>query len=510
MKTTAILTPRIEGVEVNMQVAIEAIVEAFRAKNSLLWRGNGTTDMMEEVTNLFMAKIKGTLTKGSLSDGAGNAGILNGRGIHHALPWEEVAKADTVVVWGRNIDVNDTDIMASLEGKKIVVIDPIKTPIAKRADCHLQIQPRTDYYVGLMLSRFIFMEDSEQTEWMDEFAPEYEEYYDFTREHRIKPILNYIGTDLGEMGTVLEYLRNQKVVFLVGTGVQKYSTGSSVLHVIDSLATILGLFGKEGCGVSYIGDAKAGVKNPFEVKTPRVSKVTTPFEKFETVLIQGGNPAESMPDSSTVKEALESVENLIYFGLYENETSKRAKIVIPAQTPTGGISAYQLTQKLFEAFGFEGLETEAYYREQCAMTSAQSLPYTEGFGEEGDEPFTFIEEYDDDFINTKRFTKYRKTSQNKKIDESYWLLSVKAKRALERERLVQIHPSLGYQEGESVRLISEYGEVVLQIKHNEDIRPDCVLVNHNTIGINHLTPSIVSDEGENACFQEVKITIEKI
>jgi len=31
-----------------------------------------------------------------------------------------------------------------------------------------------------------------------------------------------------------------------------------------------------------------------------------------------------------------------------------------------------------------------------------------------------------------------------------------------------------------------------------------------TIGVNRLTPSIISEEGEGACFQEVKVKIKKI
>ncbi len=36
-----------------------------------------------------------------------------------------------------------------------------------------------------------------------------------------------------------------------------------------------------------------------------------------------------MPSSINVKNELSKVKNLIYFGLYENETSKMADIVIP-------------------------------------------------------------------------------------------------------------------------------------------------------------------------------------
>jgi hypothetical protein len=37
-----------------------------------------------------------------------------------------------------------------------------------------------------------------------------------------------------------------------------------------------------------------------------------------------------------------------------------------------------------------------------------------------------------------------------------------------------------------------------------------VVVTSNTFGVNTLTPSIVSEEGESACYQEVKVTIEKL
>jgi len=540
---------RVDGKEVSLEEAMKAVHNAFQKETSLLWRGSGNMGVMQEVTNLFMEKIQGTLTKGSLCDGAGDAGIVEGRGVNKGLPLEQIKEADSVVIWGRNVTVTNAHIMPFLEGKKIVVIDPVKTAIAKSADYHLQLQPRTDYYVAVMLARFIFMEDSQNDEWLEEFAPEYEDFYDFTREHRIKPILEYCGTDLGEMGRVLNYLRNQKVVFLVGTGVQKYSTGAAVLHAIDSLAATLGLFGKEGCGVHYLGDSKLGFVNPFEVPCQTVSKVVTKFSEFDTVLVQGGNPAESMPDSTRVCEELEKVENLIYFGLYENETSKRAKIVIPAKSffekedvrlsyghqyvekmnrvlnSPIGISEYDFTKYLFDAFDLAELESEQYYIDawltQCKKQGDQyispayeEIPYEDGFGEDGDDEFEFIEEYDDDFINTKRFTKIRTSKKNKVADERFWILSPKTNKSLntqfKRDNKVQIHPEVGYKEGEKVLLISEFGELELEVVPNEDLRLDSIVVTNNTLGLNILTPSILSDEGESACYQEVKVKIERI
>ena len=548
-ETPRIEKPRIDGIEVSMDEALEAAAEAFKAEKSLLWRGSGNFGVMQEVTDLFMEKIEGSLTKGSLCDGSGDAGIVLGRGVNRTLPLEQIEKAEVVVVWGRNITVTNSHLMPYLEGKKIVVIDPVKTAIAKKADFFLQIPPRTDYYIAIMLARFIFMEDSDATEWMDEFASEHEDFYDFTREHRIKSILEYIGTDLGDMGRMLNYLRDRKVVFLVGTGVQKYSTGSYVLHAIDSLAATLGLFGQEGCGVSYLGNSKLGFDDPFAVECSRVQKATTVFSDFDTVLVQGGNPAGSMPDTDRVEKELEGVENLIYFGLHENETSRQAKIVIPAKNffekedvrlsyghqyvekmnkvmdSDIGISEYDFTKYLFDAFGLESLQEESYYidawmnqceeeGEQHVSPAYETLPYSEGFGEEGDDEFEFMEEYDDDFINTKRFRKYRKTSKNKKEDETFWLLSSKSNKSLNtqfrRDNKVQLHPELGYSEGDKVRISSEYGEHEFTVKFNEDLRLDCVLITNNTEGVNYLTPSILSEEGDSACYQEVKVSLQKV
>jgi anaerobic selenocysteine-containing dehydrogenase len=151
------------------------------------------------------------------------------------------------------------------------------------------------------------------------------------------------------------------------------------------LAASLGLFGKEGCGVSYIGNSTAGFDNPFDVKTKQISKVNTPFDEFDTVLIQGGNPAESMPNSNSVRAKLKKVKNLIYFGLYENETSRLANIIIPAKNflekddlrlsyghsyvepmrkiydSDTGVSEYDLVAKLYEIKGFGRLKTNQEY-----------------------------------------------------------------------------------------------------------------------------------------------------
>jgi predicted molibdopterin-dependent oxidoreductase YjgC len=72
-----------------------------------------------------------------------------------------------------------------------------------------------------------------------------------------------------------------------------------------------------------------------------------------------------------------------------------------------------------------------------------------------------------------------------------------------------MHPETGYEQGERVRISSEYGAHEFTVVLTEDIKANCVIITNNTIGVNYLTPSILSEEGDNACYQEVKVEIER-
>jgi anaerobic selenocysteine-containing dehydrogenase len=539
--------PMVNGVEVSMEEALDAVAKSLQ-DNSLLWRGSGNFGVMQEVTNLLFKEINGTLTKGSLCDGAGDAGIVEGRGVNRTLPIKQIEKSEVVIIWGRDIERTNSHIMPYLEGKKIVVIDPICTPLAKKADLFIQIRPRSDIYLILMLARFIFMEDSENIEWLDEFASEYEEFYDFTRTFRLKAVLEYLELDLNTVGKILEYLKSDKVVILVGNGVQKYSIGHNVLWAIDSLASTLGLFGKEGCGVSYLGNSKLGLNNPFNVDCKRVTKVATPFSNFDTILIQGGNPTESMPNSNKVINELKNVKNIIYFGLYENKTSQMANIIIPAKNffekddvrvsygdhtiskmnrvveSNFGISEYDFTNEILKRLNLKELKDENYYidywlnqcqkeNNQYISPAYQELPYANGFGEDEDDEFIFIDDFEDDFVKLKQLRKYRKINPNKRKKEEYWLITPKATHALntqfKRDNSVTLHPDLGFKELEEIIISSSYGSHKFIVKNSIDIRLDSIVIRANAVGVNYLTPPIISEEGEGACYQEVKVFLDK-
>ncbi|WP_457749762.1 molybdopterin-dependent oxidoreductase [Sulfurimonas sp.] len=534
-KFERILKPRYKGKEITMQEALVKLKELFASelKSDILhYRGSGNFALMQEVTDHFFANLGATLTNGSLCDGAGEAGIIQGRGSNKNMPLSEIAKSDVIIFWGRNPHTTSSHILPLLKDKTIIVIDPVRTKIAKMADLHVQIKPHTDIYLALLLARFVYINDSLNEEFIEKYASEFEEYYELTQGVRIKATLENIGVTLGDIGDILHFTIDKKVAIVCGVGIQKYRDGADVMRSIDAFAVSLGFFGKEGCGVAYLGNSKEAITSPFLTKAKRVSKVNTDFDEFETVFIQGANPLAQMPDSLRVKNALEKTQNVVYFGLYENETSQMADLVIPAKTflekddirtsyshnglmvmnkqieSDIGISEYDLAAYLCEEFQIE-LQSEQEYLQHFKnfgvkkingcfeVEEREEIPYKKGF-DTSDSEFVFLEEFE--------------TQQSESEDELN-LITPKSHTSLNsqfhREKYVYLSSSHGYKDGEHIEISSENGSVVLEVKNDERLRNDTVLIYSGTPGVNNLTSSKHSYEGKNAVFQENKVKIAK-
>lgn len=528
---TRLSLPTYKGEAISMERAIEMLVERLKQSKPdhvLYYRGSGNVGMMQRSVEHFFASFGAIGTSGSLCDGAGEAGIIAGRGKNEVLSPQMIEKSEVVIVWGRNLHTTHSHLLPFLEGKIIIVIDPVKTAMAENADLHIQIKPHCDLQLALLLSRFAVIEGLHDEEFLDAHASGYSDFYELSQGLRIKATLDSIDVSLGEIGTVLELMKGKKTVILVGVGVQKYRNGADVLRAIDGFGAIMGLFGKEGCGVSYLGNSLQGLELPFKTISKRVSKPSVDFSKYNCVFIQGSNPLAQMPNTERVARSLAQSDFSVYFGLYENETSRAADLVIPAKTfleksdfrssygdytfqempqlrhSDVGISEYELTKRLCEVFGI-AFESEAYYldlfRRQIDVESGvryrhhrPEIPYEDGFfnGE-----FEFLEEIDLDADTS----------------EGFYLITPKHPKALnsqfKRPSGVYLHPDAGFEEGEKLTLTSANGEVDMIAHYDTRLRRDCILIYSGTPNVNVLTSSLLSYEGESAVYQENKIKVTK-
>jgi anaerobic selenocysteine-containing dehydrogenase len=524
-KNTHITKASYNGVEITLDEALDKLKEIIKTtakEKTLFYKSSGNFGLMQDVTGHFFASNGNVLTDGNLCDGAGDAGIIQGRGSNKNMSLSEIAKSDVVIIWGRNPHTTSSHLLPLIKGKTLIVIDPVKTKIAKMADIHIQLKPHTDIQLAMFFSRFLHIEDSYDEDYLEKYASEYEDFYELTQTLRIKKTLDKIDVTLGQIGDVLKLIKNKKIAIVCGVGIQKYRNGADVMRSIDAFAVSLSLFANSGCGVAYLGNSKQGIESPFNLKAKKVSKVNTEFSKFDTVFIQGANPLSQMPDTSRVKKELEHVKNIVYFGTEENESSLVANLIIPAKNflskndvrvsysqiqmsfmpkvkeSNYGISEYDLSAFLCKEFKVE-LKSEEEYLEhfkKFEKREIQELPYKNGFDTEDNE-FLFLQDLELPKIKSDAI--YLITSKSSKSLNSQF----------NRDNKVYLHSSMGYKNDEIVIISSLNGEVSLRVEINDDLRDDCVLIYSGTKGLNNLTSSLHSYDGKNAIYQENRVEINR-
>lgn len=530
-----IKVPRFKGNEISLGEALEVMAQLCREyepSKTLYFKGSGNLGVMQSVTKHFFALHGATLASGSLCDEAGDAGIVEGRGANLALSPLHVKSADVVILWGRNPSVTNSHMLPSLKGKKLIVIDPVQTDLAQKADLHLQIKPAGDLYLALLLSRIVHMEGWEDEAFVKEHCENYPFFLKLIYGTPMRALIEKTGLHLDDLATLLSLIRGKKVSILVGIGVQKYSFGHSVLRAIDSFAALLGLFGKEGCGVGYLSNSGYGFDLPFKVKAKKERMPIADFSKYELVFIQGGNPLSQMPCTPMVKARLEKTKCVVYFGLHENESAQRADLVIPALSflekedlklsygheyigampklleNDKGVSEYALCNYLLKAYGHTVLEEEKTILQKVVDShsvmkegwliskSYETIPYEKGFYTPS-QKFEFFDEFEDTFDDKG----------------SFYLLAAKQNRGLNsqfiKDDFLYVPLCLGLEKEEIVVLSTSEGECEYAVMPSANLRDDCVLLYSGAKNANFLTPLKVSQEGECAIYQEVKVNLKR-
>ena len=485
---------------------LKSKILSTKPEKILYFGGSGNVGVMNSILQNTFAKLGATIATGSLCDGAGASGIEAGRGAVINPPFSNLLASDLIVVWGRNLSVTSPHIYDKIKDKTFITIDPRKTPIAQKSILHIQIKPKTDYLLALILARFAFMEGLEDVSFLEKYTENWQDFFELSRNFKIKPALEELDLSLDNLGDFLHLVRGKKVAFLVGIGVQKYFEGDDILRCIDGLAAILGLFNKDAGGVWYLSDSKNGFENPFDAKLFKtVPKPSVDFGKFDLVFLNGANVAQSMPNSTKVIEGLKQ-SFVVNLTTMENETCKYSDVVLPAKTflakndirlsyatdeiikmpkikdEPNAISEFELAKFLDDS-----VENEEFY-----------LQYFEKrVQKKSIEKFTFIDEVE---------VEIQKLAKNE-----FYLITPKTKNGLNSQfvdmNIVYFHPDCGLEDGDEVELGTKIGSAKFNVQTCDKLRTDCAVIYAGTKNVNHLTTSMISKNGDCAIFQELKVKL---
>ena len=509
-----------EGKKISLEESLNILVNKLKTttpENTLFYKGSGNLGVMQSAPKNFFTQYGSTLTRGSLCDGGGGAGIEAGRQNVFNPPIQKLIDADVIVVWGRNFSVTSSHMYNLVKDKTFVTIDPIKTDIAKKSKIHMQINPKTDYELALLFTRFAYMQDLEDKEFIEEFGSGADWFFDISRN---RPVVSYeatTGVPLSQVNDFFDLIQNKKVAIMLGLGVQKYFEGAQITRCIDSFAAYMGYHKLDAGGLWYLSDSAYGYEKQFDIKgnNKKISIPKVDFGSYDLVFIQGANPIVSHPNTQKVINGLKNTF-VVYFGTTLNDTCEYAHLIIPSSSflskkdvrlsyghelksisqivkpkDENTISEYELATYCIEQFGFEKLKDE----DEIISYYENHKPNLYDF-----ETFDFIEEVEIEAL-------YKDKTVN-----DFYFITAKSKNSLNsqfaKDDFVYLNSATNYKDGDIVNISSKNGSAKFVVKINNDIKTDCAFFFTGNKNANYLTPASEDESSFSAMYQEVLVQIE--
>jgi anaerobic selenocysteine-containing dehydrogenase len=253
---------------------------------------------------------------------------------------------------------------AKKRGLKLIVVDPRRSELARRADLHLQIRPGEDPTLLAGMLRAILAEDlhdaafcSEHTEGLEELRAALE---DFTPEY-VERRSGIAAERMLEAARL--FAKGPRGYVSSGTGPDMAPHPCLTEHLICCLNTLCGRHNREGERLANPGVFSLPVPRPAqaipaellppllhwgggpasrfrglrqmfgEMPTPALAEeILEPGEgQIRALLCVGGNPALAVPDQRRMLRALDALELHVCVEIAMSETARRADYVIAAR-----------------------------------------------------------------------------------------------------------------------------------------------------------------------------------
>lgn len=278
----------------------------------------------------------------------------------------------------------------AMKGKKLIVIDPRRTELAKYAHYHLQLRPGTNVALLNMMLYFILHEKAEDHNFISMRTEGFEDFRTHVLSQNIDELEKITGVDKNLVReAALVYAQSDAAMSFHGLGVTEHTQGSYTVMLIADLAMLTGNIGKRGAGVNPLrgqnnvqGAADMGCQphqgaGYLDITDPDIIKLYESFYgcelpqniglkipqmyqatldgKLKAMWIMGEDVAQTDPNTQLVKEALSKLDLLVVQELFITETAKLAHVILPGAsffeksgTFTNGERRIQRVQKVID------------------------------------------------------------------------------------------------------------------------------------------------------------------
>ncbi len=289
---------------------------------------------------------------------------------------EDIVNARYIIVWGANPAWNSMHSVkflyeARARGAKILVIDPIFTQTAAKADEYWQVRTGADGALALGMCRHLLDRGLVDVDFVNNYSLGYQEFADYLKKNvTVEWAAEVSGIPAHAIRqTVEEFCAARPATVWIGYGMQRHTNGGTNVRAIDAFVAMSGNIGKEGGGARYghlftwgfsyfsmtqkqpegsVGVTGAsGPKGEFDFaeagaaaysdRSVNINKTAqeildTKDPEIRMLWVSCKNPFGQDFDRNKMEQAFKKLEMVVTVAQFFNETVQHSDIVLPVTT----------------------------------------------------------------------------------------------------------------------------------------------------------------------------------
>ena len=281
-------------------------------------------------------------------------------GLNTRMMVQEIEESDYIISWGKNSASDDgPQVMlhrikeAQKRGAKLIVIDPRQEGLGKIADWWIPITPGSDGALALAMLKLIIGSGRYDHEFIEKYTRGFEEFKAYLDTQTMEQLSKWCGISVTDIEKLTDiFCSTAKIPLVAYTGLEYQLSAIQNNRAIFVLWAITGKL--DAPGAIYL-NAK-GLETPklFEIpeddkpigadefplfykfsglgQFSRFPKAVLEDEPYPVrgLMILGGSPVLSFPDSKSWREAYKKLDCLIVLDRYFTEDARYADVVFPA------------------------------------------------------------------------------------------------------------------------------------------------------------------------------------
>lgn len=268
---------------------------------------------------------------------------------------ENMANSKSIVLWGANPAVTNVHQMkfiydAKQKGAQLVVIDPIFSTTAQKADLYIQINPGTDGMLALGVAKVLLQRNTTlAVDQLHEFTKGAENFINIINSKiTLAEVCNITGVNIEAIEELANiYDQFKPVATWNGIGIQRNKFGGENIKIINSLVALTGNLSLENGGVYYCNNDleqfplslyNFPVKKDNNIENCRELNINNfPVEALELtnpplkfLWVASRNTFTQDRNFNKWRQLLNKLELIVAVDLFMTPTALEADIVLPA------------------------------------------------------------------------------------------------------------------------------------------------------------------------------------